>query len=358
MNKISSYGFVKYDKKILSITIPEITSYPMYANPYAIMQCHEESNAWLLSNFIQLCSNTKVLTFYDFNYKACPLLDVQRISKRHLKDWNIDLISFIVTNITNDCYIYLLIKKKYIDAYWPHNAKYRHSDNAIHDILIYGYDLKQEIFHIADNFHNGKYAFSKCTFEAMEKAIINVLPHEENNTRFKDSIELIKYTGDIPDLSVWRIYEALNDYYNCTPTGMWNIMEIRNYNRNKKWFFGIDCYEYIINKIINIDFRNTDIQDFHLIWEHKKHLKSIIEYLLDRKYIFDPTLSDQIDAIINLALIARNLILKSIIYESSDTREKLIGKYKRLREEEQKLIVNLLRQLKKCDMERLMNKNG
>lgn len=346
------------NSKLLDITTPDITSYSLYANPYAILQCHSETREWLLSNFIQLCSNTQVLNFYDFNYKTCPLLDVQRILTEQLETMGVDWIPFIIQCLNQNRYVYLNVKRKYIDAYYAPNSSLQQSDELIHDILIYGYDIAQEIFYIADNFRNGKYSFAKCSFSALKNAIINVSPQDAIKTRFKGSIELITYTGEnLPDLSVQRIYEALDDYYNCKPTGMWNIMEIRNYNRNRTWFFGLSCYEYMTKKVTDSDFTKLSIQDFHLMWEHKKHLKRIIEYLLEKEYISDSSHLEKINKIIKLALTARNLVLKAFMSEQPNIKERIIALYEQQKKIEKQLIFCLLTQLKECDMERLMFQN-
>lgn len=346
------------NRKVLNLITPDITAYPIYANPYAIMQCYSETREWLLSNCIQLCSNSKVLAFYDFNYKTCPLLDVQRILVEQLNCMNIDWIPFIIQSLNNNRYVYLIVKRKYITAYYSPQYPYQQSDESVHDVLIYGYDATRKIFNIADNFFHGKYFFSECSYDAMLQAIVNVSTKEALKTRFKGSIELITYTGsELPDLSVRRIYESLDDYYKSRPTGMWNIMEIRNYNRNRDWYFGLTCYDYLIKKITDSSLEELSIHDFHLMWEHKKHIKQIIEYLLEKEYLYDNSHLETIETIIKLAITARNLVLKAHVAEKSNIKERIISLYKQQKELEKKMLSSLLAQLSKCDMNRLMHQN-
>ena len=345
-------------QKVLEIVMPDITSYPIYANPCAILDAHDETREWLLSCFIQLCSNGRALNFYDFNYATCPFLKLQRISKRLLEEWAIDIIPFLIKSLNSNHYIYILVKSKYINAYYYNNSEAREQSNNSHDMFIYGYDIEQRMFYIADNFDRGKYKFATCSFEEMENAVTGILPQDEKKGPLREIIELMEYIpGWRPDLSIKRVYEALDDYYNCKPTGMWNIMEIRNYNRSVDWYFGINCYEYLANKMNNLQSSKIIIQDFHLMWEHKKHLKKIFEYLLEKEYISDYSVLTRMERIVNNSLIARNIVLKYWISGEQNLVKKVIGIYNQMKEEESKIIFDVLIQLGKCDMERMMWKS-
>lgn len=344
------------ENKILKVTMPEITSYPIYAHFLAIMQTHAETRDWILSSFMQICSNSKVLNFYDFNYTSSPFLKVQRIEKAFLKEWSIDIMHFIFKSITQGFYVYLLVKKRYIAAYGLSNLVTDNQDESVHNIMIYGFDMREKVFYIADNFAHGKYAFSKCGFSDLEEAIRHMRQEDENQGGFNGTVELIKYRGDFcPDLSVKRIYEGLSDYYECRPTGMWNIMHINNYNRNRKWYFGQECFEYIEIKIRELDW--FSIQDFHLMWEHKVHLRNVFEYLIEMQYIHDAEAVCEMDSIAQKTLCARNLITKYNTTGKSSIKDSIIEQYKNIRENESKLIYRVIRQLEKCDMERLMHQN-
>lgn len=343
------------NRRVLEIQMPEITGYPLYADFCAILQCHPETKEWLLSNFLQLCSNSKALMFYDFNYKACPFLCVQRISKRFLKDWGIGYISFIMYNLEMGNYVYLMVKKRYIDAYYSGNSVERMKDENIHNILIFGYDKQQQIFYIADNFYGGKYSFSQCTCKDMEQAIVEMRQEDERLGNFDGNIELIRYKPDgCPELSVQRIIEGLSDYLYCRPTGMWNIMEVRNFNRNRIWYFGLDCYDYIINEIKDVDM-HVRIQDFHVLWEHKTHLKYVFQYLVEKKYINTPSIVDRMGRLSNDTLKARDLILKYKISGDDQIKKRVIEIYRKAKTEEERMISDVISNLDKCNRNNLMS---
>lgn len=343
-------------KKILDIEMPDITTYPIYAHFCAIMQPHKETREWMLSNFLQICSNLKVLNFYDFNYRYTPYLNVQRIGKSFLKECKINIIDFIIKSISNGFYVYLLVKKKYISAYELQTGFLGKLNESVHNILVYGYDVQERDFYVADNFVHGKYAFLKCTFEEMENAVRYMRSEDEDQGGFGGTIELIEYrNGVCLDLSVRRIYEGLIDYYECKPTGMWNIMEIRNFNRNRNWFFGQKCYEYLEEQILKLNY--YPIQDYQLMWEHKKHFESVLEYLIGAKYIYDESTVQIAKENADQALCARNLILKYNMTGDYSIKQRVIEHYKEIRQKESELFYKVIKQLELCDMERLMCQN-
>lgn len=334
------------EKIILQLESPDINVYPIFANPLAIMQMHQETKEWILCNFIQLCSNSEALNFYDFNYKFCPYLKIQRISKEYLLRMNIDVVKFIINSVAEGYYIYLLVRKKDIKAYKYESEASREQDRFAHDLLIYGYDITQELFYIADNFMDGKYSFQKCTFKELETAIKNIERDYEPRLGFKGNIELIEFYNEEPQLfNLKRVLDSFYDYILSRPTIMWNTIEFRNVYGEKKWYFGLECYDYILQQIYHMNPSNIYIQDFHLMWEHKKHLRRLISFLIEKKYIIDKTVTIQIDSIVKAALIARNLVLKYEISGKEDIKEKIVKIYSKMAIDEKKLLTSLIKQI-------------
>lgn len=339
--------YMKLEKRVLKVEKPDINVYPIFANPLAIMQCHQETKEWILCNFIQLCSNSEALNFYDFNYKFCPYLKIQRISKEYLHTMNIDIIKFIINSISEGYYIYLLVKKSDIGAYKYESEDIRKQDNFAHDLLIYGYEINQQLFYIADNFVDGRYSFEKCTFEELETAIKNVEPKYEPRLGFKGNIELIEFYNKEPQgFNLKRVVDSFCDYISSKPTSMWNTLEFRNVYGEKKWYFGMECYDYILQQVNHMNTNNIYIQDFHLIWEHKKHLRRIISYMMGKAYITDKTLIKQVDNIEKDALIARNLVIKYGISGEEGIKEKIVKIYTKMVADEKKIMISLIRQVK------------
>lgn len=339
--------------EILEMAQPEINVYPFVSNPLAIMQCHQETEGWILNNFIQLCSGSEALNFYDFDYKCCPYLNIQRISKSYLRRMGIDIITFIVNSISAGYYIYLLVRRNKISAYLFESEENKIKDTMAHDLMIYGYNMDHQEFYIADNFVKGKYSFQKCTFKEMETAINCIEAKSEPRLGFKGTIELIEYYDKQPqNFILIRFLDSLRDYIMSKPTSLWNTMEMRRIYGSSKWYFGLDCYYYMIQRIRNMNVNNVFIQDLHLMWEHKKHLAKVVSYLLDQKYITDSTMLSQFELLANKALSARNLVLKYRITGLESIKGKVIDIYLKMMEEEKELIQTLINEIDKTMYEK------
>jgi len=325
---------------VLNMVNPMINTYPIYANPLSILQTHNETYEWLLCNFIQICSNSQALNFYDFNYKLCPFLNIQRISKRWLKENKFDVIEFIVSNLSKGIYVYLLVKKNKIVAYDYSSEEDRFLDESVHDIMIYGYDIAQEEFYIADNFKHGKYSYNfKCSFLEMRMAIEGVDLAFESRLGFKGNIELLEYYDKEPrGFNVQRVYDSLCDYLEARPTTMWNTLEFRDKYGEEQWYFGISCYKYMLYRIEHLSFPTTHIQDFHLMWEHKKQLKRVIDYLINNNYIFSDFKLEGINSIVRDALISRNLVIKFLLTNDINIQSDIINKYNDIRSKEELIL--------------------
>lgn len=259
---------------------------------------------------------------------------------------NIDVITFIINSIEEGYYIYLLVRRKEIKAYQFESEEGRERDRFAHDMLIYGYDINQQKFNIADNFIDGKYSFQQCTFQELALAIKNMDPKFESRLGFKGNIELIEFSKDkTSTFNLKRVLDSFNDYVLSKPTSLWNTMELRNTYGTKKWYFGLECYDYILQRVCNMNKDSIYIQDFHLMWEHKKHLRRIIAFLMEKNYIADKGAVLQIQSIEKNALIARNLVLKYSISGKESIKEDIVMIYSQMAIEEKELMISLIKNI-------------
>lgn len=283
---------------------PYFEVYPIFSNPLSILQAHKNTEGWIMNNFLQLCSNSYALNFYDFNFILCPFLIIERISKEELKSNNIDIIDFIIKCLFNQKYVYLLVNRGCISAYKP-------QFNDKHDISVYGVNTEKQIFYIADNFVYGKYARTVCTFDELRHAIESVDPLQEGYLGFKGCICMISFDKrDGKEFSYPRVVQSLKDYYQSVPTSLWNTMEFRNDYGVEEWYFGMDCYKYLKKRIETLSVRNCHIQDFHLLWEHKKHLQRVLYYCKSKEFIKQEIDMGILEKNIRRSLELRNILLK------------------------------------------------
>lgn len=302
---------------ILKMSQPYIETYPMFSNPLSILQNYDNAKDWVLNNFIQICSNTEALNFYDFNYKLCPFLNIERIAKITLNTLGINSIDFIINCLDMNKYCYLIINKQYIKSYQCNNY-------SKHDMFIYGYNSDLKIFYIADNFIYGKYDRKTCSFEELQDAITHLKEADERYIGFNGCIEAISYHDSKIKFKSMRVKDSLVNYIESKGTTLWNNLYFRNQYIKSDWKFGLECYYFLHNKIFELEETGqTSIQPFHLFWEHKKHLYRIFEYMLNNKMLkksFDKIFFDNLD---KNAIISRNMIIKFMENKNTNLITKL-----------------------------------
>ncbi|NLM10170.1 MAG: BtrH N-terminal domain-containing protein [Clostridiaceae bacterium] len=322
-------------EKRLPTNYPITTTYPVDANAAMIISNQKEYNVWLLNSFIQISSrvSSHPITYFDFHYRNCPLLYLQKINKKLINTQEYDkLIYFLINAIDNGYYIYLIINRKYIKAYLTEK-------DSRHDMLIYGYNLDKYIFYIADTFQNGKYSFETCTFNELFEAVNNLSEEDNYYMGFNNSIELLslkKYPEEAL-FNLRRVKESIIDYLECRPTKYWYTQQFNWHNPMNNHLLGLDCYkliykelEYIIeNRVIS----HTGWLSFHVMWEHKNIMLKRLYYLNENKMLNNSqdVISEYHD-IERKTLLYRNQIIKYAytVQKDDSIMKSLFKKYKEI----------------------------
>ena len=333
-------------KIILRIRYPLITTYPIFANPLSILQSEQYTYNYIYSSFIQVicCKKNGAISFYDFNYRHCPFLNVQRFSKDIVKEHS-NYIESIKYFLNKKLYVYLLINPKYIRNYhWEIDRR--------HDLFIFGYDDEGQLFHIADNF-TGKYEQRTCSYQELENAIEN-LPHDrEGYLGFNGCIELLslnkdmKYIEPFFEKNVLRIKDSFGNY--VKGYGAWNDsspeMRVEPYGYNK-FQYGIDCYQFLITNLLEKGISNIHFPSYFLIFDHKKHMQRIISYLEETGFLANGKLyKEKVEDLVKISNINVNLVIKDRIAYSKKTEEKIIENYKKMESIERVMIENMLKDI-------------
>lgn len=327
-------------KIILPVTDPYISVYPIFANPLSILQNNEDTKGWIFNHFIQLCANSEseMMNFYDFNYKLCPYFKIQRMSIDFLKQLDMEPLDFMIKCISNGYYIYLLVNMTEISLYNP-------PDDFAHDLFIYGFDEEERVFYVSDNFINGKYSRQVCPFDEVIRAMSHIQPAYKNRLGFKGAIEMIEYDcNEHQEFSLERVRDSLLCYINGIPTSVWNNMEYRNIIYGKqKWYFGLNCYEFIHRKVDELRDGNQKIQNFHLIYDHKAYLIELVRYLIEKGYITDANYLRELEIMKKKALTGRNLVLKYRIRKEEDIIFRLHNIYKEIESVEKEVLIKIVK---------------
>lgn len=333
--------------RILPLGNADINVYPMYSNAISVLNQYEKAKEWLLCNFIQLAFNGNALLFYDFNYKLCPYLQIQRISKDYLLKLKIDILDFIVQSISYGCYVYLLVHKSDISAYAYRSPEEREKDDSVHDIFIYGYDKSRKELYISDNFVNGIYSHEICTFEEFNSALENVSANNESKLGFMGTIELWQYyEKGLKNFNINRVIDSFSDYICAKATTEWNIMDCRDKYAEPKLVFGLECYNSLKERVLNTKPQYVYIQDFHLLWEHKKQIRKICLYLSEKKFINAIDFICVLDEICESSLIIRNMMIKYSISGKETIKARVISRLNDLAVIEKRVLERLIRSIK------------
>lgn len=148
---------LKYlDKKILPMTMPLVTIYPNFANELSVISSYPDTFEWIISNFIQVVSRPYSHSFGFQNYIKSPFITYQQIKKDLvMPKWDYDISAFLIDCLNREYYVFMLVDVSKL----PVSSRYKSGEYYSHDIFIYGYDLEQQLFYIADHFTHGKYAY-------------------------------------------------------------------------------------------------------------------------------------------------------------------------------------------------------
>lgn len=332
------------DYKILPKTDTFITTYPKDSNALSILLQHEETFDWLLNSFIQLTSyDNTYLDYYDFYYRNCPILDIQRINKSFILGAYDNLTDFLIEAIEKDYYIYLPVNTKYI-------SEYQSKSDWTHDLFVYGYNKNEKIFYISDNFEYGKYSNSTCTFEEFDRAIRHLPEEDYWFEGFRNCVELLSFNNEErAKLEPYRIKMSIEDYLDSKPTSSWYVNNAMwNEEETRKRTFGITCYNTIFNHVDIAKNQGSFVQGsrqaFHLMWEHKKTMIMRIKYLYEHKLLKGDETISRYMKLKKDADIAISLFLKYKISPMDEYLNRICLLYENIKNTEEDVLHNLLKE--------------
>ncbi len=277
------------DAHVLPIKYPSITSLTFHAHLLSILETEDKTKEWLYSNYIQIFCNKKICTNYyaDFYFpmidivrpaENCPWIRHQRISVETLEHQKIDILDFICNQIDLNYYVNITV-----DFYYVKESQAYHWEHTPHDMLIYGYHKKKEIFYCTDFvFHeSGRYANAEVTFSEFKKAyeevdnkgIFNYMKGQILLYQLKDK-EDVKF-----NFNVKNIRNSLFNYYQSKLPEYWDMFQ--DFEK-PEIAVGMDVYQELIDYVeysrTNSD-ENMDIREYYIMQDHKKMMQKRLDYL-------------------------------------------------------------------------------
>ena len=316
--------------KTLPVTYPMITTYTQHAQLLSILESYEFTKGWIFSNFIQLYMNRDYKhNWGDFYFPlpyelrpsdTCKWILSQKIKRETVvKKWA-SATDFAVDCINSDNYVHTMLNYYYV----PSSVRYKRL-NLLHDMLIYGYDLDEKVFYIADFFRNGKYCYEVISFSDFEQAF-NTYNIATNHDYLNGLIYLYNVNKNCDyEFSIHNITSSIKAYLDNSIPEYWDKYNRKN---SENIVFNREVYNTLINYITaKMDDRSEiDIRPFFLLADHKKMMCLRIRYLCEQGYFKHNSQNEnQLDEIERKAKTLVTVIIKYNITRNESCKSKAIA---------------------------------
>lgn len=332
--------------KALPIVQPFISAYPYHANLLSVLQAHDSDRTlpWILDNYLQLAMPDNPydmkMDFYIFSpWKNCPFIYYQRIERvLILQNWPC-FSDFVINCINNGNYVYTLADHYYLPPSDEFNKRH-----WVHDLFFHAYDLEERVFYVSDYFKDGIYKTVAVSFDSVSSAY-NQLNVEMD---WLHGVELIRYRGDRLH---WFNPLVVKDKITHYLSG--HNFALHNQHAGEYWksgfMFGATVYDKIQThyRLLRGHLSDmTDIRPFHVLYEHKKVLRHLVNYLEDNGLIPPKALSRIAEGLEQEAYVLRNLYLKLQLSKNDRLIKRLIASTEKIRITEGAMLTALIEHLK------------
>lgn len=305
--------------KILPMRFPPpITTYPSHADLLSVILNHEESYAWFYNYYIQLEAPPDGvgvrLDFYTtLLFKTCPFIYYQRISRDLVaQKWG-KISDYIIDCLDLGYYVYFLVDRYYIPEYAEYQKRHR-----IHDIFVFGYNLSEKTFNVADCFSGGLYRYAKATFTQIESGYENF--HLTGRPDWFDGVESISYRNKFDyAFDINLVIEFIEDYLSSKSTSQRYKIPSEKYCaeglERKNFVYGLAIYQLLQEHIKRSrEYLNFDIRPFSLLWNHKTVMQDRIKYLAGNNYLRDWVFpAEEYARFAEETLNLRNMIIETMV---------------------------------------------
>ncbi|MCL2250082.1 MAG: hypothetical protein FWC13_12540 [Oscillospiraceae bacterium] len=318
-------------RKILDVKEPLISCYTAYGTLFSILP--KELDPWIYSNFIQLVYNelwgTYTFEGHKFLLEDCPGFRIYKTQRGKIEDDGKTLINMIRNAIDVDEYVYFFVDKYYISA----DKLYHGKQHFEHELLIYGYDEDVDILYVADNFADGKFAFSTCPSTDVEKGFMLL----DGSKSYTEDFRTFKILRNEYPLDIKKIKHDLNAFLTS--------QKAYYMNKEQEMIFGVEIFDNMekqLNRRV-ADGRPIDVRGFHMLYEHLLLMKERVKYMMGKKHIVeDSNLLAFIRLTTEEALLLRNLAIKYLINQNKNTLTNIFEKLGKLKNDEISIFTEIL----------------
>lgn len=324
--------------KLLPVKYPRITSFPHIAALLSIIDNYNETSTWFFSRFIQLYNKENDINdsvrgnFLDaYDIYNCPFLDGIYIERDNVYTEFGSFINFAINYIDNGYYILVNMDNFHI----PHSHAYN-SIHFRHETFIYGYDLYNQEFMVADFYKGNKYDYKKVNFYLIELAFRDY--HLTGAPIEWGTVGLFKYGSVTFKVDTESIRRSISDYLASEDTtNKWDKF-------NRKIVFGIAYYDYFINCLNSNIY---DIRQAYILMDHKKAMVERVNFLGENNLLDNAIyLCSEYKQIEQKSVTLLNLLIKFTISKDAEILNRLISGYIDMAQIERNLLFVMLKNLK------------
>lgn len=300
-------------KNVLKLGDPVISTYTSYGTLTSVM--HKDLWPWIFNNFIQIryAHGWGIFSFdsHQFLLSTCPGISFYNLPQEIvISKWGTSLKQVITEAIDMGYYLYI-----YADRYYLACTDYYQKEHLMHELLVYGYDLDQNLIYIADNLDDGKFIQTVCSLDELEKGYWTMSNEYSfwTEVRFLKPIQNINYA-----IHVEQIITAMENYLNSSET--YDLV------RDQKYDFGMQAIQRIFTDIEQAALvgEALDSRVFHLLYEHKLLMELRLSYLMEKSIIDrDETFMELSNILKQDYFKLRNIVLKYNITRDASTLNKI-----------------------------------
>jgi len=335
-------------KKILPIADPPIKSYLHHAYGLSILATSDAYLPWFYSNYIQV--------FFDKHYRENPYVDYYNffyypyveINIPHLERLKFDRAMLTEEQLNADFICRLIDLGYYIclyadEYYIPDRVAYKNF-HFKHEVLIFGYDREERIFHILGFNRERVYGATTVPIDDLMEAFSHGYDGDGDLFWRKYIIAARLFRDTVYPFNLKLITDLLEDYLESRESNSRVAMYIQP---PRDCVFGLASYAYI-DEALELMERGEFFIDYRLpsvIWEHKQCMTKRLQYMHGLGLV-DQDVCDQFAKVEDIALKARNTMLKAFVTNQRSIISRIREMVQSIHEQEKAILVPLLQHLK------------
>lgn len=255
-------------KKILNMSEPKISIFPIYGFVLSILP-EDKAEPWIYNAFIQLryldCEHVLFFEMYRSLIDGCPYINRTTIERKQIEKYYDDIFLFIENMIFDNKYIFFHVDRYYLSFFNEY-----HKNHIWHELLIFGFDKKNNIFYCADNGPDGKFCHFTCSYQEFLEAyngIDSLRVHMDTHI-----LEVVNWWNEEDDfLRMDQIYSLLEAYYYSRA----NIVFSEPF---RSVTYGLNAHYKVLEDVKESQ-DLIDVRAICLLLEHKKMMKERFRYI-------------------------------------------------------------------------------